>query len=133
MLKRPPSSLADAARAARIDAVSLHPTAGAHGELTALMVTHSMRDALDALTMILQNRDVAPTYSAGADRTHATRIIDDDAQLSQETLWDKLSEGLTSGNIVLADQGTSFYGMAAHRLPTGEVAVLLWHRLRLPR
>lgn len=78
-----------------------------------------MRDALDALTMILQNRDVAPTYSAGADRTHATRIIDDDAQLSQETLWDKLSEGLTSGNIVLADQGTSFYGMAAHRLPTG--------------
>jgi indolepyruvate decarboxylase len=34
-------------------------------------------------------------------------------------LWDRLSDALTPGNVVLADQGTSFYGMAGHRLPTG--------------
>jgi indolepyruvate decarboxylase len=34
-------------------------------------------------------------------------------------LWDRLCEALTPGNVVLADQGTSFYGMADHRLPHG--------------
>ena len=35
-----------------------------------------------------------------------------DAPLTQEALWDRLSRALTPGNVVLADQGTSFYGMA---------------------
>lgn len=34
-------------------------------------------------------------------------------------LWNRLCEALTPGNVVLADQGTSFYGMADHRLPQG--------------
>jgi indolepyruvate decarboxylase len=34
-------------------------------------------------------------------------------------LWDRLCAALTPGNVVLADQGTSFYGMADHRLPQG--------------
>jgi indolepyruvate decarboxylase len=34
-------------------------------------------------------------------------------------LWDRFCDALTPGNIVLADQGTSFYGMATHRLPQG--------------
>ena len=34
-------------------------------------------------------------------------------------LWDRLCYALTPGNVVLADQGTSFYGMADHRLPHG--------------
>ncbi|MGZ6779084.1 MAG: thiamine pyrophosphate-dependent enzyme, partial [Mycobacterium sp.] len=38
---------------------------------------------------------------------------------TQEMLWDRLCVALTPGNVVLADQGTSFYGMADHRLPQG--------------
>lgn len=34
-------------------------------------------------------------------------------------MWDRLSEALTPNNVVLADQGTSFYGMAGHRLASG--------------
>src|SRR6201999_3134279 len=39
--------------------------------------------------------------------------------LTQQMLWDRLCEALTPGNVVLADQGTCFYGMADHRLPQG--------------
>jgi len=34
-------------------------------------------------------------------------------------LWDRLSQALTGANVVLADQGTCFYKMAGHRLPSG--------------
>jgi alpha-keto-acid decarboxylase len=44
---------------------------------------------------------------------------DRDEPLSQKVLWDRFCDALTPGNIVLADQGTSFYGMATHRLPQG--------------
>jgi alpha-keto-acid decarboxylase len=39
--------------------------------------------------------------------------------LDQATLWDEVAASLRAGDIVLADQGTSFYGMAPHRLPAG--------------
>ena len=42
-----------------------------------------------------------------------------DQPLSQKVLWDRFCDALTPGNVVLADQGTSFYGMATHRLPRG--------------
>ena len=42
-----------------------------------------------------------------------------DEPLNQNVLWDRFCDALTPGNIVLADQGTSFYGMATHRLPQG--------------
>ena len=41
----------------------------------------------------------------------------DDAPLSQATLWQETAGFLRAGDIVLADQGTCFYGMAPHRLP----------------
>jgi TPP-dependent 2-oxoacid decarboxylase len=37
--------------------------------------------------------------------------------LSQTSLWNEMAAFVRSGDIVLADQGTSFYGMAPHRLP----------------
>jgi indolepyruvate decarboxylase len=37
--------------------------------------------------------------------------------LSQRALWDLVADHLRPGDIVLADQGTAFYGMATHRLP----------------
>ncbi|HCN39087.1 alpha-keto acid decarboxylase family protein [Rothia sp. (in: high G+C Gram-positive bacteria)] len=43
--------------------------------------------------------------------------VDMDAPLTQEVLWSLLSRELTPGNIVVADQGTSFFGMASRRFP----------------
>ncbi len=37
--------------------------------------------------------------------------------LSQQALWDLVARSLRPGDIVLADQGTPFYGAATHRLP----------------
>jgi len=39
--------------------------------------------------------------------------------LSQQALWDGVAEFLRPGDIVLADQGTCFYGMGTRRLPSG--------------
>lgn len=84
-----------------------------------------MGAALDALAEILVRRGTrspevvaAPTDPADlpgeAGGTPAR-----DQPLTQEMLWDRLCAALTPGNVVLADQGTSFYGMADHRLPQG--------------
>jgi alpha-keto-acid decarboxylase len=75
--------------------------------------------ALDALTAILKRRGIRskPVPAAPAQNHVGTPARDE--PLRQEALWDSISAGLTPGNVVLADQGTSFYGMAAHRLPGG--------------
>ena len=41
------------------------------------------------------------------------------APLDQEALWEGVRRHLHDGDIVLADQGTAFYGMAPRRLPEG--------------
>jgi TPP-dependent 2-oxoacid decarboxylase len=75
--------------------------------------------ALQALAGILERRGIRsqplpPTPS----ETHFEPPAREQP-LTQEVLWNSLSARLTPGNVVLADQGTSFYGMAAHRLPRG--------------
>jgi alpha-keto-acid decarboxylase len=78
-----------------------------------------MSAALDAITAILTERGItSPALPAVPTRTHADPPARE-AALTQEYLWDRLSEALTPGNVVLADQGTSFYGMAGHRLASG--------------
>lgn len=75
--------------------------------------------ALEAVTAILTERGVtSPPLPAGSP-PEPTATPRRDTPLTQEALWDRLSEALTPGNVVLADQGTSFYGMAGHRLPSG--------------
>jgi TPP-dependent 2-oxoacid decarboxylase len=75
--------------------------------------------ALEALTSILKRRGVrSPPLPPTAGDTHFT-APDREQLLTQEVLWDRLSAALTPGNVVLADQGTSFYGMAGHRLASG--------------
>lgn len=78
-----------------------------------------MSAALDAVTAILTERGISspalPPLTTRAPADPPAR----DAALTQEALWDRLSEALTPGNVVLADQGTSFYGMAGHRLASG--------------
>lgn len=78
-----------------------------------------MGAALTALAAILNGRGVksppVPTPSAPPPPPTPAR----DEPLTQRMLWDRLCAALTPGNVVLADQGTSFYGMADHVLPQG--------------
>ncbi len=78
-----------------------------------------MGAALDVLTAILKRRGVSspPVVSPADDPAIQTPARD--APLTQQMVWDRLCQALTPGNVVLADQGTSFYGMADHRLPKG--------------
>jgi TPP-dependent 2-oxoacid decarboxylase len=75
--------------------------------------------ALEALKGILERRGIRsqPLPPASSDSHFEPPAREH--PLTQEVLWDSLSAGLTPGNVVLADQGTSFYGMAAHMLPKG--------------
>jgi indolepyruvate decarboxylase len=78
-----------------------------------------MAEALDALTAILTRRGIkSPPVTSASDDVPAKKP-DRGQPLNQKVLWDRFCDALTPGNIVLADQGTSFYGMATHRLPQG--------------
>lgn len=78
-----------------------------------------LRSALEALTEILGTRVRGERTSALAVNAEAPESLDPNTPLSQKALWNTVSGALGDGNIVLADQGTSFYGMASHRLPAG--------------
>ncbi len=78
-----------------------------------------MDAALDALTGILSRRQITSPPVRPTSGSSSTEFPLTDAPVTQKALWDRLSEALTAGNVVLADQGTSFYGMAGHRLPKG--------------
>ncbi|MBY0443302.1 MAG: alpha-keto acid decarboxylase family protein [Mycobacteriaceae bacterium] len=75
--------------------------------------------ALTALTEILKRRGISsPAIELTSHEARSGQPQPDDS-LTQQMLWDRFSEALTAGNVVLADQGTAFYGMATHRLPHG--------------
>jgi alpha-keto-acid decarboxylase len=78
-----------------------------------------MGAALEALATILVRRGISspPVASPPAEPPPPTPARDQ--PLTQRMVWDRLCAALTPGNVVLADQGTSFYGMADHRLPHG--------------
>lgn len=78
-----------------------------------------MSAALDAVTAILTERRIASPSLPPLPTQLPADPPGRDTALTQEVLWDRLSDALTPGNVVLADQGTSFYGMAGHRLASG--------------
>jgi len=83
-----------------------------------------MGAALEALAQILKQRGISSPPVVSPDdepssKEETARTPARDQPLTQQMLWDRLCEALTPGNVVLADQGTSFYGMADHRLPQG--------------
>jgi TPP-dependent 2-oxoacid decarboxylase len=83
-----------------------------------------MGAALEALAQILKQRGIGSPPVVSPDdepsaKQQTARTPARDQPLTQQMLWDRLCEALTPGNVVLADQGTSFYGMADHRLPRG--------------
>lgn len=78
-----------------------------------------MAAALEAVAAILSERGITSPQLPPPPAPAPAAVPAREAPLTQEALWDRLSQALTPGNVVLADQGTSFYGMAGHRLPSG--------------
>jgi alpha-keto-acid decarboxylase len=78
-----------------------------------------MDTALEALATILVRRGITSPPVASPPAEPLPPPPSRDQPLTQKMLWDRLRVALTPGNVVLADQGTSFYGMADHRLPQG--------------
>ncbi|WP_108638082.1 alpha-keto acid decarboxylase family protein [Mycobacterium rhizamassiliense] len=78
-----------------------------------------MGAALDALAGILTGRGVTSPPVVSPPVVPPPPSPPRDQPLTQQMLWDRVCGALTPGNVVLADQGTSFYGMADHRLPRG--------------
>ncbi|WP_285655395.1 thiamine pyrophosphate-binding protein [Actinomycetospora sp. NBRC 106375] len=76
--------------------------------------------ALQGLVADVADRREGPAPSEPlAAPTPAADTAPDDEPLGQDGLWREVGAFLRSGDVVLADQGTSFYGMAPHRLPHG--------------
>lgn len=80
----------------------------------------ALRDSLDIVAEAVRNArshlallDTATEPTPTPAPQHA---VDD--TLSQASLWSEVTAFLRPGDIVLADQGTAFYGMAGHRLPS---------------
>ncbi|GFG94479.1 alpha-keto acid decarboxylase family protein [Mycobacterium timonense] len=76
-----------------------------------------MGAALEALATILVRRTTSSPPVALPPAEPLPPPPPRDQPLTQKMVWDRLCLALTPGNVVLADQGTSFYGMADHRLP----------------
>jgi indolepyruvate decarboxylase len=69
---------------------------------------------------------VAPTAAPNADapQPRVAEVTAEpagaaDAPLDQAGLWDAVAARLREGDVVIADQGTAFYGMGTHRMPHG--------------
>lgn len=76
----------------------------------------SLEAALDTIRRALVDLDVEPMPASPAPVPEPGRG-DSDAALTQDVLWATLASHLESHNIVAADQGTSYFGMATHRFP----------------
>ncbi|EFV13491.1 alpha-keto acid decarboxylase family protein [Segniliparus rugosus] len=84
------------------------------GELFAPL---EMRDALDALTELISGRERPPVPQPEPAPAPAPPAAGD--ALTQASMWDLLADAVTPGNIVIAEAGTSFFGLATHPLPAG--------------
>jgi indolepyruvate decarboxylase len=78
-----------------------------------------LRDAIAAVIPAVEA--LAPGDTEPIETTAAPTVagFSDGTSLSQQTLWDGVAAFLRPGDIVLADQGTCFYGMGTRRLPSG--------------
>jgi len=78
-----------------------------------------LRTALQVLTFLVEEL-ATPSEAAASSPALAAEAVPDTplgVPLSQRSLWDRVARYLRPGDIVLADLGTSFFGVAAHRLP----------------
>lgn len=84
--------------------------------------------ALQALTEILARRGIASAPVEGCGDEPPRAVSGSDEPLTQQALWHRVADSLTVGDVVVADQGTAFFGMAGHRLPSrvGFIGQPLW-------
>ncbi|PVW04755.1 indolepyruvate decarboxylase [Microbacterium sp. Gd 4-13] len=81
----------------------------------------AMGDALDVVADVLAATGGRLRAGAAVAASHPDTSGPNEGALSQTALWREVTGFLRDGDTVLADQGTSFYGMAGHRLPHGVV------------
>lgn len=68
----------------------------------------------------LRSNDAADAATGPEAATGTSPAASDPAAaLDQAALWDAVAAQLRAGDVVLADQGTAFYGMGTHRIPAG--------------
>lgn len=76
----------------------------------------SMSTAIGIIARVVEELGVQPMPFDGA--ASAPRQPDiEGVPLTQDVLWGQVAASLTPGNIVLAEQGTSYFGMSEHRFP----------------
>ncbi len=90
-------------------------------------VTDAALAAADSLRLVAAEADPstasttdAATTPGGADThvaAHGGHAASD--ALGQEQLWHEVAASIRTGDVVLCDVGTAYYGMASHRLPHG--------------
>lgn len=65
------------------------------------------------------DRGAAPDAAPAADSVSGGSAAAVDVPLEQSKLWQGVAAFLAPGDVVLAEQGTAYYGMADQRLPSG--------------
>lgn len=83
----------------------------------------SIKRALEILQDVALNVNARGHDLLGTVTEQTTRSFEAQEPLTQDLLWDLLSQQLSSNNIVVADQGTSFFGMASRRFPKDSVFI----------
>ncbi|MFE0627587.1 alpha-keto acid decarboxylase family protein [Streptomyces sp. NPDC058864] len=76
-----------------------------------------LRAGLAVLAELVADREAPP-----APRPTATAAAEEppgDAPLTQDRLWNAVAAAVRPGDVIAAEQGTAYYGMATRRLPAG--------------
>jgi alpha-keto-acid decarboxylase len=107
----------------RTRTIEIGPRAASVGAAVFSPVT--LADALEATTALVKElAERSPGQQAAfAGPEERGPSASTGAALSQGALWDRVANFLRPGDVVLADQGCSFYGAATRRLPSDVVFI----------
>ncbi|EIT87389.1 indole-3-pyruvate decarboxylase [Fictibacillus macauensis ZFHKF-1] len=79
----------------------------------------TMLDALGAITDALEQKPTPATTARLAAYSNESSFTATNTTLTQERFFDQVSHFLQEGDVILAEQGTSFFGAATMPLPKG--------------
>jgi TPP-dependent 2-oxoacid decarboxylase len=79
----------------------------------------AMARTLEVLAVLIRTRTRPLPLPAAERPPTLPKLGELTSQLMQGPLWSVVASWLRSGDMVIAEQGTSFYGISAHRLPKG--------------